>query len=282
MVLPPKSILCMPCHAATFSMGDTTTLLALIFFVIGFTAVSSYWLSGSIPGREGAGVLRKFLDLLWRGIKCVFSRRIVPILEALLLDVLLQRRLFRQSVTRWFIHSLLFFPLGIRFTWGMIALIASLWSPQAGWFWPMLDKNDPLTAVLFDLTGIMVIFGVVVALLRGIVKKPSPLAGVPKQDRFALILIGAIVLAGFVVEGMQIAMTGYPRGSVYSFVGYGIGKVFSHPGKLTDVYGYAWYLHAILTGAFIAYLPFSRLLHIIVAPLVLIMRTVQEHEDRQK
>jgi len=257
-------------------------VLALVFFLIGFTGVSSYWLSGSIPGKEGAGALRKFLDLAWRGIRSLFSRRIFPILEALLLDVLLQRRLFRQSVSRWFIHGLIFFPFAIRFTWGMIALIASLWSPQAEWFWPMLDRNDPLTAVLFDLTGIMVILGVVLALLRGFVKKPGTPAGVPRQDRFSLILIGSVVLAGFLVEGMRIAMMGFPRGSIYAVAGYGIGKIFSDPEKLTDVYGYVWYLHAILTGAFIAYLPFSRLLHIIVAPLVLVMRTVEEHEDRQK
>jgi nitrate reductase gamma subunit len=48
---------------------------------------------------------------------------------------------------------------------------------------------------------------------------------------------------------------------------------------LVDVYGYVWYMHAILTGAFIAYLPFSRLMHIIMAPVVLAMNaaTVQDH-----
>ena len=35
MVLPAKSILCMPCHAATFSAGDPITMLALIVFAIG-------------------------------------------------------------------------------------------------------------------------------------------------------------------------------------------------------------------------------------------------------
>jgi nitrate reductase gamma subunit len=38
---------------------------------------------------------------------------------------------------------------------------------------------------------------------------------------------------------------------------------------LIHLYGYVWYLHAILTGAFVAYLPFSRMLHMIMAPVVM-------------
>jgi nitrate reductase gamma subunit len=38
-----------------------------------------------------------------------------------------------------------------------------------------------------------------------------------------------------------------------------------------------WYIHAILTGAFIAYLPFSRLMHIIIAPVVLAINAASDH-----
>ena len=97
------------------------------------------------------------------------------------------------------------------------------------------------------------------------------LPDLPSQDRIALIVIGAIVVVGFVLEGMRIAMTGFPRGSEWAFLGYGISELFSQGSRLVNIYGYVWYLHALLSGAFLAYLPFSRLLHIIVAPLVLTM-----------
>jgi len=35
-----------------------------------------------------------------------------------------------------------------------------------------------------------------------------------------------------------------------------------------------WYIHAALTAAFIAYIPFSRLLHMILAPVVISMNAV--------
>jgi nitrate reductase gamma subunit len=47
---------------------------------------------------------------------------------------------------------------------------------------------------------------------------------------------------------------------------------------LTQSYGYIWYIHAILTGIFVAYLPFSRMFHIIMGPIVLAMHAVSEHE----
>ena len=55
MVLPAKSIICMPCHAGTFSVGDTTTILSLIVFFAGLVMVFSYVLTGassfsSLPG----------------------------------------------------------------------------------------------------------------------------------------------------------------------------------------------------------------------------------------
>ena len=46
----------------------------------------------------------------------------------------------------------------------------------------------------------------------------------------------------------------------------------------TGIYGYVWYVHAILTGAFVAYLPFSRMLHMIMAPISLAMNAAaQQH-----
>ena len=84
---------------------------------------------------------------------------------------------------------------------------------------------------------------------------------------------------GFVLEGMRLAMTGVPGDGEYAFVGYWISTFFSNSTSLTPIYGYVWYLHAFLTGAFVAYLPFSRLFHVILAPVVLLMDAAGK-EDR--
>jgi len=276
MILPAKSILCMPCHAATFSVGDTITIIALIVFLAGLIMSFSVWLTGSLPGGSPVSPLYKASKLLWNAIRTIFSLKILLIIKAIFLDVLFQRRLYRQSKTRWLIHGLIFLPFVFRFSWGLVGLIASLWKPEWTPVWAMLDKNHPTTMFLFDLTGIMVLLGVSFAFIRGFRTRPNQLPGLPKQDYLALSLIVGIVVIGFVLEGIRIAMTGAPGNAQFAFVGYWISLLFSNPSGLTGVYGYIWYIHAILAGAFVAYLPFSKLFHIIMGPVVLAMNAVSE------
>lgn len=258
MILPPKSVLCMPCHAATFSVGDTVTVAALLVFAAGMVLMLAYVFTGS--GAKRSGDFTRTIHA---------EGRVGRIAKTVLFDVLLQRRLFVQSRKRWLIHGLIFYPFAFRFSWGFVALVGSLWNPSGSLVWSMLDKNYPLTGFLFDLTGIMIIIGLVAALIRGSERFSTTPRDLPRQDRPALILIGTVVVAGFMLQGMRIAMTGYPPGSSWSFVGYPL-SLFWAGADLTEIYGYVWYIHALLTGAFIAYIPFSRLAHIIIAPVVLL------------
>jgi len=278
MVLPAKSVMCMPCHAATFSVGDTTTLIALLIFGLGILGAGSIWFSGSLVGAPASGVGSKFIKTIQSILAVIFSGRIFAILEVLILDGLLQSRLFRISRFRWFIHALIFFPFLIRFGWGLIALVASIWLPEWQGAWKMLDKNQPLTALFFDLSGLLVILGVVLILLRKYARgSEGKLEGLPAADWLVYSLMGGIIIVGFILEGMRIAMTGTPEGSQYAFLGYIISRLFKEV-SLTGIYGYMWYVHAILTGAFVAYLPFSRMFHMIMAPVSLAMNAAaQKH-----
>jgi predicted CXXCH cytochrome family protein len=282
MILPAKSIICMPCHTATFSVGDTTTIITLIVLFIGLFGALSVWLSGSLPGESAGSPFVKGAVLLRNTGRVIFSKRITVIGKTLFYDVLLQRRLYRRSEKRWFIHSLIFFPFVVRFVWGIIGLTTSLWAPDTGLPWILVNKNHPLTGFVFDVTGILILLGIFLALLRGQKQQPDQPPGMPGQDRLALGLIGGIVAVGFLLEGVRISMTGFPVDAGYAVFGYGVARLFSGMTGLTELYGFVWYVHAILSGAFLAYLPFSRLMHIIMAPVVLAMTAVGKdgHDDK--
>lgn len=271
IALPPKSVICMPCHTATASVGDAITIVALVIFFLGLLLFFSFYLSGSLPGAAGGNPFSRLFGLVGGALSCVFSGQIVGIFRALFWDVLLQRRLYRISPGRWGIHALIFYGFVFRFLWGLAALLGSVWKPDWPFVWHLVNKDYPFTAFLYDLTGVMILVGTGLAFGRGLMQRKGRASGLPEQDRLALGLIGGIVIIGFILEGMRIAMTGYPTGSEYSLVGYGIGLLFSSPRGLVEVYGFVWYIHAALTGAFIAYIPFSRLLHIIMAPVALAM-----------
>jgi nitrate reductase gamma subunit len=281
MVLPAKSVICMPCHPATLSVGDTTSIIALVLFLIGLVGVGSIWFSGSldtgIERREGSkilGITRILLGVL-------FSMRLFSITQAWILDGLLQRRLFRQSKVRWAVHALIFLPFVFRFLWGCVGLVVSLVRPEWPGTWILLDKNHPVTAFLFDLTGGMVMLGIVCVVVRRVRRPPEEtLAGIPRPDWAANGLLAGIVLVGFLLEGLRIAMTGSPSGAEFAFLGYGLSRLFSGL-DVTGLYGFVWYAHAILTGLFVAYLPFSRMVHMITVPISLALNagSKQEHGE---
>jgi len=277
MTLPAKGVLCMPCHTSTFSVDDPITLVALIIFCLGLVLFFSFFLTGSLSGVESANPFSNLIRVWGRACRVLFSSKVLIILRSLFWDVLLQRRLFQRSRTRWVIHALIFWAFVFRFFWGLSALLGSLWDPGCQVVWDMADKNNPATAVFFDVTGIVLLLGVIFAFIRGTLNRRNRAPGLPQQDPVALGLIGGIVVVGFILEGMRIALTGYPDGAGYAFLGYGIGHLFSLPRGLTEVYGFTWYIHAVLTGVFIAYIPFSRLLHVIIAPIVLPMQAVSPH-----
>lgn len=267
MVLPAKSIICMPCHTATFSMGDTTTILSLLVCVIGILGIGSVWFSGgSRSDNQNAKTL-----------KAVSGGRIRLSIKALLLEGLLQRRLFRASRKRWLWHALVFYPFMFRFVWGLFALLLSMWQPEGEMAWHMINKNHPLTAFIFDLSGLLIIAGVGSMVLRRVMLDPDKRsAGLPPTDWAAFSLLVSIMLVGFILEGMRMAMTIPSAGVSWAFV----GNLISHAMAgfdLSGIYGYVWYVHAILAGAFVAYLPFSRMLHMIMAPVVLAMNAATHH-----
>jgi nitrate reductase gamma subunit len=277
MVLPAKSILCMPCHAATVTMSDTISLAALLVFAAGLALSLSFWLSGSIPGVAAEGYFRKSVWIGGEVAKVLFSAKIFGIAKNFMLEGLLQVKLYRQSRSRWLVHGLIVWPLALRFAWGLAALMGSLWAPGRDWPWVLLDKNHPVHGMFFDATGMMILAGAVLAVLRRVAGASARLPSLPRHDHLASGLLGAVVVVGFVLEGMRIAMTGYPPGSAYSFAGDALSRLFFGVSGLEDSYGYLWYAHALLTGAFVAYLPFSRMFHIVLAPVLIALNAAEKH-----
>ncbi len=117
LTLPPKSVICLPCHAATLTATDTVSALSLLAFFGGLLLVLGVYFSASLPG--GGSPLTKLPRLLGGALKTLFSARIVPVAKALWRDVLLQDRLRKRSRERWIIHSLIFLPFVFRFVYGL-------------------------------------------------------------------------------------------------------------------------------------------------------------------
>jgi Fe-S oxidoreductase/nitrate reductase gamma subunit len=138
---------------------------------------------------------------------------------------------------------------------------------------PFLRGNVYLfSSFLYEVFGLAVLVGVLMALYRRYVTKPDFLGYREKPDNTAddavvLLLIGAIIITGFVIEALRIHVT-KPSWEVWSFGGWTMAAAFTglDPETAKMLHKTTWWVHAFLALGFIAYIPYSRLLHIITTP----------------
>ena len=270
-VLPSKSFLCILCHNAPLAMGHGMFWAAFLIAFVGLVALVSFWFRGAIGGEKES--LHKKMALsseaVWTGI---FSRRFFSILSTLLFDVLLQRRILKESVRRWSIHSLIYLAFIGRLFLSLLTLVIYNVAPESDSAMALIDKNHWFVGLVNDLLGLFIVLGILWAAIQRFVKRPPHVLS-EEQDNIALIIVGFLVITGFVLEGTRILVTQVPTHvAVYSFGGYLVSEfLLLFPFKWQGVYGYLWYAHAAMWAVFIAYLPFGKLKHIITTPLNLIL-----------
>ncbi len=134
----------------------------------------------------------------------------------------------------------------------------------------------PLSLV-FDLVGLFGLIGTLMAVYRRYGQKPENLTYDSSLGNLvALLLLLGIFGLGFCVEGLRIARSN-PEWANWSPVGLGFSYLFRGLTENTQVICHRlfWRLHLFLVLGFIAFIPYSRLLHIITAPANIYMRSLK-------
>ncbi len=263
--LPPKGVLCIPCHPGTLTAADAVSRGALVVFGLGIAGSLFLWLGAARGGSSGTAA-----HAAGPGPG---PRRPGRRVTHLALEGLLQRGLYRQAPGRWLIHALIAWPIGLRCLWGLAALGGSLWLKERAWPWALLDRNAAAGALFFDLTGLALLAGTAAALLRRVPRSREGMPGLPGGAWAGSALLGGIAAAGFLLEGMRLAMSGNPPGSALAFVGDGLSRLFHGRPGLEELYVPAWYVHATLAGIFAAWVPFGPMFHILLAPVLIAIGT---------
>lgn len=79
--------------------------------------------------------------------------------------------------------------------------------------------------------------------------------------------LAAILLSGLVEEGLRIRAAGFPSFEVWSPVGWVIGRfvelVGVSAGAASVAHTVSWWVHALLALAFVAYIPYSKAMHML-------------------
>jgi len=123
-------------------------------------------------------------------------------------------------------------------------------------------------SLIVDLFGGLVVVGIVMAAGRRWIARPRQLV-YSKEASWLLALIFAIAVTGFLVEGWRIAATNDPW-AAWSPIGKVVAAL-SAPvmaeAALRTAHAGGWWLHLLLVYILIAWAPFTKLIHIVTAPM---------------
>lgn len=177
------------------------------------------------------------------------------------------KRILMDGYPGW-MHFLLFYGFLIPFV-VMVITQLNFSSPRFIAF--------PLS-LFFDLVGLLGIIALFMAFYRRYGKKPESLTYDNSPGNFValLVLLGIFVL-GFCIEGLRIART-QPGWSLWTPVGYIFSQFFSGLAAPDQIllHRLLWRLHLLLVLGFIAFIPYSRLIHIVLAPANVYLRNIGE------
>ncbi len=187
------------------------------------------------------------------------------------ISLLLKNTFAQAQVLRVFgpgsLHALFFWGFGILFI-GTLLIMAQVDFTQPLFGWMFLKGTFyKLFSLILDVAGFAAAVMLGGLLVRRFLVKPEGLETI-RDDYITHALLFAILVTGFVVEGVRIADTelvNNPGLALFSPVGMVIGKLFFlgiSPETLSLTHKILWWVHFFLAMGFIAIIPFSKLRHI--------------------
>lgn len=234
--------------------------LSIGIFIIGMYINLKKWGMGSLGyGLAPSGSILAFPRMLAQQMSEHAHVHNQSILETFVLDILFQRRILRRSPLRWFMHFTIFFGWMALFALSLAMFLVEMIhmiSEEIG-VHALPEFMNPeyfreLLAVPNDIFSYILLTGIIIAIYRRLFVakvRESTIA----YDSILLIGLTIITISGFVADGIR---TG-------RFWGFGIEDPSLAPPMAL--------FHVVISLLFcIAYIPFSKYIHMIAIPLALL------------
>ncbi len=140
-----------------------------------------------------------------------------------------------------------------------------------GWFYLIFQS------LALNIFGLLFTLAIVAAIVNRYVLHPSRLRPGKPDDAIILVLLLAILVTGFIIQGARIQLTHDPWGA-WSPVGNAVGKSLASAfgtSQLFALHRFTWWFHLVIVFGFIGWLPYSKLLHIATSPTNIYLRNLE-------
>ncbi|GBC81831.1 Lactate utilization protein A [bacterium HR10] len=236
----------------------------------------------------GYGVYRRLR--LWRRGRPypVHWKEALPRAKAIAIDVLAHRRMLREAYSG-LSHLALFAGFLILFIGTLVVMVHEDFKIRImrGAFYLYFQS------LALDLFGLLAILGLAMLAAKRYLMRPARLhvnvperEGAsrqrPREDALLLAVIFLILVTGFLIEGLRIAATRDPWGQ-WSPVGWLLAQWFHahwEVAMMREAHQFLWWFHLVLTFGLIAWLPYTKLLHIFTAAGNIFLRPLEPARAR--
>ncbi|MGE5422956.1 MAG: heterodisulfide reductase-related iron-sulfur binding cluster [Ignavibacteriales bacterium] len=191
-------------------------------------------------------------------------------LWSLIVYAIAQAKVIKKPLAGW-MHAFLF--------WGFFALFTAA-GVDALHYWIHWPKVEGAAYIWFsavvDVLGFAALIGIIVLFFVRYIQKPDRLNDSKSSDGWVIFLIFAILLTGFVIEGLRIAAQIKLANGMMELIDYEMkaspfGWMFAQlfAGASLDAvevwHRLLWWFHMVIAFMFIALVPFTKLWHIFVS-----------------
>jgi len=222
---------------------NITLYIVLAVFGIGLIYKISRWFRFSIDIQTrniSTSTSPRIRTTLKGMFAIIFSPKFSILTRVFLKDVLLQIRILNEDRLRWLMHMLIFTGfMFLFFTHALDKIIVT----------SLFDKYYLKLNPFLLVSGLMVISGIAISIYRRFILK-VPRLKTNAMDYYALIILAIIILSGIAIEMTKLTS-------------------YNHYQKI-------WYIHILASFFGLAYLPFSKMLHVFTTPASLLANAVMD------
>ena len=210
--------------------------VASLVFFYGIYKRAAFWMSGWSERRNGGVDLKRLTK-----------------------KVLFTSGIFSDDIMGGTTHFLIM--------WGFIVLfLGTVLSTIDHWIFHFLEGEVYIVySVSLDIAGAALITGIILAYVRRYIVKRKNMVTIVK-DHVVLLLLLFIAITGFFMEGLRLHANPVPWSE--SRVAYRVADAIFHGSRAHLLFEHRlwWWIHSISSLFLVAYLPFSKFIHIFAAP----------------
>jgi len=206
------------------------------------------------------------------------------LITSFLKTVLFQPQILEYGFTAWLAHILIFYGFMTLFILTSTeAIVAWLIAPYSESVMSYFKSGNGTLIWAFwgDVSGLVISAGILIALVRRYIFPPKTFNTII-EDSIAIWLLVIVVVTGWFCELVRIAVKPESYDAASSFAVYWIIPFLDEYRLSETVLAWSFWTHVIAGLFFVAYIPFSKLKHVISSPLVYSFVTAEDSYTKEK